>query len=155
ANYVRVDHLDRPAARAALERPIEEWNRRLQEGERPYAIESALVETVIDAAAAGGLALGEGAGPGAPEEIEAPFLQLVMERLWRATVDAGARELTVARLQRLGGAQRIVENHLLDALRTLSPREQSVAADLFRFLVTRSKTKIAQTTTDLAEWTGR
>jgi WD40 repeat protein len=155
ANYVRVDHLDRPAARKAIERPIDEWNWRLPEGERPYAIEQALVEGVIDAAAAGGLALGEGAVPGALEEIEAPFLQLVMERLWRATIDAGARELTLARLERLGGAQRIVENHLLEALRTLSAREQSVAADLFRFLVTRSKTKIAQTTTDLAEWTGR
>src|SRR5262249_23457208 len=54
ANYVRVDHLDRPAARAAIERPIEEWNRRLPEGERPYAIEPTLVETVIDAAASGG-----------------------------------------------------------------------------------------------------
>ena len=37
-----------------------------------------------------------------------------------------------------------------------SPRdEQAIAADLFRFLVTRSKTKIAHPASDLAEWTGR
>ena len=78
-----------------------------------------------------------------------------MERLWRATVEAGAHTLDLARLEALGGAQQIVENHLLEALGKLTPGEQAVAADLFRFLVTRSKTKIAHPASDLAEWTGR
>ena len=40
-----------------------------------------------------------GAEPDAAvDAIEAPFLQLVMERIWRATVAAGSRELTRARL---------------------------------------------------------
>ena len=47
-----------------------------------------------------------------------------MERLWRATVEAGGRELTLATLVQLGGAQRIVETHLVDALGALDPREQ-------------------------------
>ena len=79
----------------------------------------------------------------------------MLERLWRATVEAGAHTLDLARLEALGGAQQIVENHLLDALGKLTPGEQAVAADLFRFLVTRSKTKIAHPATDLAEWTER
>ena len=87
--------------------------------------------------------------------IEAPFLQLVLERLWRATVADGARTLTLTRLEALGGARRIVENHLLEALAKLTPTEQDVAADCFRFLVSRSKTKIAHPVSDLAEWTQR
>jgi WD40 repeat protein len=159
-NYVRIEHLSRAAARRAIQGPIREWNRRLSPGESPYSLEPALVATVIDAAATGGLTLGQSvpdAASDAPrgERIEAPFLQLVMERLWRATVSAAARDLTVAQLAQLGGAQQIVENHLLEALGALTAAEQAVAADLFRFLVTRSKTKIAHQATDLAEWTGR
>ena len=33
ANYVRVDHLDREAARDAIEGPVREWNRRLPPGD--------------------------------------------------------------------------------------------------------------------------
>jgi WD40 repeat protein len=160
ANYVRVDHLNRSSARHAIDGPIEEWNRRLPAGEPRYTLEPALAEAVIDAAAAGGLARRDRSDRpdrdlAAEDEVEAPFLQLVMERLWRATVDAGGRDLTLARLEQLGGAQRIVENHLLDALGALDAREQDVASDAFRFLVTRSRTKIAHDASDLAEWTKR
>jgi hypothetical protein len=158
ANYVRVEHLSRTAARQAIEEPVREWNRRLP-GEEPYTLEPALVEAVIDAAATSELALvPTGAEPtlsAARERVEAPFLQLVLDRLWRATVEAGSRTLTLARLESLGGPQRIVENHLLDALGALGTRDRGVAADLFRFLVTRSKTKIAHPASDLADWSGR
>jgi WD40 repeat protein len=157
ANYVRIEHLDRDAAREAITGPVEEWNRRLPAGEAPYSVEPALVDAVVDAAAAGELTGADGAAGEAPrgDAIEAPFLQLVMERLWRATVAAGGRALTLARLEELGGAQRIVDNHLREALRALTRREQGVAADCFRYLVTRSKTKIAHPASDLAEWTRR
>ena len=159
ANYVRVEHLDRAAARRAIEGPVDEWNRRHGD-EPPYTLEPALVDAVIDAAADGELALVRNgaratAAPSSNGGVEAPFLQLVMERIWRATSDAGEHDLTLARLEALGGPQRIVENHLLEALGTLTADEQAVAADLFRFLVTRSKTKIAHPASDLAEWTGR
>jgi hypothetical protein len=129
ANYVRVDHLDRKAAREAIEGPVREWNGRLPAGEKPYVVEPALVETVIEAAAAGRVGLTEGGDGAVPEAaaadgVEAPFLQLVLERLWRATVEAGAHTLDLARLQSLGGAQRIVENHLLEALGKLTPQSR-------------------------------
>ena len=159
ANYVRVPHLDRAGARRAIEGPVEVWNRR-SPGEPPYELEPGLVEAVLDAATIGRLALvrsggeTEALGDG-QQQVEAPFLQLVMERLWRATADAGSHSLSLAGLAALGGPQQIVENHLLEALGALTPNEQAVAADLFRFLVTRSKTKIAHQVTDLSEWTGR
>lgn len=148
ANYIRVEHLSRAAAREAIVRPIVEWNRRLPENEPRYLLEPALVEEVIDAAASGGLTR-----TARTEGIEAPFLQLVMQRLWRAAVDSESHELNRATLERLGGAHEIVEHHLLDALDGLNRREQLVAAMLFRFLVTQSKTKISHSAGDLAEWT--
>jgi WD40 repeat protein len=157
ANYLRVDHLDPDAAREAIEGPIEAWNRAHPDDE-PYTIEPALTQGVIDAAAGGGLTMTGGGDRPAVEEapgdrVEAPFLQLVLERLWRATVADGAHAVTVARLQQLGGARRIVENHLLDALARLTPRQRDIASDCFRFLVSSSKTKIAHPAADLAEWT--
>jgi hypothetical protein len=119
ANYVRVEHLAREAAREAIEGPVAEWNRHLPAGEPPYAVEPALVDAVVDATAAGRLALGEGVDDAAAQAvggdaIEAPFLQLVMERLWRATIASGSHALTRAGLEALGGAQRIVD-HLREA----------------------------------------
>ena len=158
-NYLRVDHLDRGAAREAIEEPIVAWNNTLVEGERQFEIEPALVEAVLAATAVGGLTLtadsesspAETAG----DRVEAPFLQLVLDRIWRDAVAGGQHRLTLARLNALGGARRIVENHLLDALGRLTPQEQDIASDCARFLVSRSKTKIAYTGSDLAEWTGR
>ena len=160
ANYVRVEHLSRAAARLAIEGPIERWNERLAEGEEPYSVDRALTDAVVEAAGAGRLAFTDAAGGAVPEAatadaVEAPFLQLVLDRLWRATVDAGAHRLDLARLQSLGGAEQIVRSHLLEALARLTPAEQAVAAELFRYLVTRSRTKIARPASDLAEWTKR
>jgi WD40 repeat protein len=158
SNYLRVDHLDRDAARRAIVGPIDAWNA-LAADEAPYEIAPALVDEVIDAAVGGRLVFaGDGdavAADAARDRVEAPFLQLVLERLWRDALARGDRTVTLARLEALGGARRIVENHLLDALGALTPAEQAVAADAFRFLVTRSKTKIAHPASDLAEWTNR
>ena len=155
ANYVRVDHLDLASAREAIEGPIEAWNRSLPEGEQPFEIEPALVQAVLDKTAGEGLTLTAGSEtPGAEasgDRVQAPYLQLVLERLWRDTVADGAHTLTLARLEALGGVTRIVENHLLDALGRLTPSEQDVAADCFKVLVSSSKTKFARSVSDLAE----
>src|SRR5262249_43330047 len=139
ANYVRVDHLDRRAAREAICGPIDAVNRTLAAGEPRYAVEPMLVRAVLRATATGGGlplgAHGDGPEPAAEgDRIAAPFLQLVLERLWRETTARGERTLTKARLDGLGGARRIVANHLLDALGRLEPAEQDAAADCFRYL---------------------
>jgi hypothetical protein len=158
-NYLRVDHLDLAAARDAIEGPVGAWNRTLLPGEEPYYVEGALVQALLATTAGSALAAAAGepegvaAGPGA--RIEAPFLQLVLERLWEETVADGSHTMELAVLEELGGARRIVENHLLEALDLLGTREQDIASECFRFLVTTSKTKLAQPAADLAEWTRR
>ena len=154
ANYVRIEHLNRVGGKDAIERPIEEYNNRLPPEAERYSVEPALVKAVLDAATAAPESANGAATPAA-DEIETPFLQLVMERLWHATVDAGGHALTVKTLDDVGGARRIVETHLVNALGRLAPGEQEVAAEAFRYLVTRSRRRVVQSLSDLAEWLGR
>ena len=161
SNYLRVDHLDRPSARRAIEGPAEQHAFRLPEDEEPVTIEPALVDAVLDQVRTGRLTLGEAsaaattaADPGG-DRVETPFLQLVMERLWTTTVQRGERRLSLATLEELGGAERIVSCHLSEVLAQLGPERERLAAEVFAFLVTPSMTKIAQAPSDLAYWTRR
>ena len=121
------------------------------------AIEPALVERVLDEVGAGqiepalgGLGAVESAEDGA--RIEAPYLQLVMQRLWDEERAVGSDTLRADTLDRLGGAQQIVEEHSESALGELTPDEEDVAARLFNHLVTPSGTKIAHELDDLVDF---
>jgi WD40 repeat protein len=151
-----IGPLDREAARHAIVGPL-----RTFEGSGPKDAEPELVEAVLDQVAAGQLVL-EGAGQGRVEQdggapatraIEAPYLQLVLARLWEEERDP--HTLRLATLERLGGAEAIVRRHLDTALAGLDEPERLVAADALRYLVTPSGTKIALGPDDLASFTGR
>jgi WD40 repeat protein len=153
-NSLRLDHLDREAARAAVLGPLETFERLT--GEHVGA-EPDLVEAVLDEVATGRLELVE-AGRGRQEggtqdaRIEAPFLQLVLERLWDAEREAGSDTLRLETLLALGGADAIVREHLDRALAGLGSEQKDVAASIFDRLVTPSGTKIAHRAADLAEY---
>jgi WD40 repeat protein len=154
ANYLRLDHLDRRAGNDAITKPVERYNEVAGES---IALEPALVEGVLDQTSAGKVDLGDaGRGLAAGEQdesrIEAPYLQLVLERIWEEERGAGSSSLRSETLARLGGAQSIVRTHLHRAVDALSPDEKDVAADVFRYLVTPSGTKIAHGVGDLAEY---
>lgn len=153
-NSLRLDHLDRESARAAVLGPLETFERLT--GEHVSA-EPELVEAVLDEVATGRLELVE-AGRGRQEagaqdaRIEAPFLQLVLERLWDAEQEAGSDTLRLETLLALGGAEAIVREHLDRALAGLGSEQKDVAASIFDRLVTPSGTKIAHRAADLAEY---
>ncbi len=154
ANTLRLDRLDRPAARAAIVRPVARFAELTGES---VAVEDELVERVLDEVGAGLIepALG---GLGAVEggddatRIEAPYLQLVMQRIWDEERAAGSSMLRGETLDRLGGAQHIVEEHLEGALEELTSAQKDIAARLFNHLVTPSGTKIAHEIADLADF---
>ena len=75
-----------------------------------------------------------------------------MQRLWEEERAAGSDVLRVETLERLGGAQRIVEEHLEGAMGELTDAQKDVAARLFNHLVTPSGTKIAHELSDLADF---
>jgi WD40 repeat protein len=156
-NYLRLPHLDRTAAREAILGPIDRYNESAGDGR--VQIELALVGAVLDQVAAGKVEVGQ-AGRGGVDEttasagIEAPYLQLVMERLWEAETAAGSDLLRLETLDRLGGADQIVRDHLDRALMALAPEQRDVAAAVFNHLVTPSGAKIAHDASDLAGYVG-
>ena len=145
ANQLRLEHLDRSAGRAAILGPIERWNE-LTDDE--IAVEPALVDAVLDEVSAGRV---DGIGSDR-DRIEAPYLQLVLERIWDAERADGSSTLRLSTLRGLGGAASIVREHLQGALDALDRREQDVAASMFEHLVSPSGTKIAHRASDLATY---
>jgi CHASE2 domain-containing sensor protein len=160
-NYIRVQHLDRAAARAAIVRPLEELTRLEGAEAEPFGAEEQLVERVLEELAAGKVVVGsrgagtvEGGGEPGAGRIETPYLQLVLNRLWEEERRADSRTLRTATLESLGGGEAIVRSHLDDALSALSPGEQAATSRLFHYLVTPSGTKIAHHRADLAAYAG-
>jgi WD40 repeat protein len=158
-NYLRVEHLSHEAARAAIEGPITQYNKLVHNGTR-FSIEPELVDAVLQQVRTGQLVVGQtgsGAVKGAHREpgssqIETSHLQLVMTRLWNEETSQGSRTLRFTTLERLGGAEHIVQAHLNEAMSTLSRKDRDLAARVFNQLVTPSGTKIAHTVKDLAEY---
>ncbi len=161
-NYLRIEHLRPKAARAAIEGPLEHYNRLMAADEQRVGIEPALVEAVLEQVKAGQVVLGTagrgiaGVGAVTPPEalIETPYLQMVTTRLWDEEMRAGSRILRLETLNRLGGAEHIVRTHLDTMMDVLAPNEQDAAARVFHYLVTPGGTKIAHTASDLAQYAG-
>ena len=58
-NYLRIEHLDRKAARTAIENPIKQYNRLHAENGEQVSIEPKLVDAVLEQVATGQVILGE------------------------------------------------------------------------------------------------
>ncbi|HET7048955.1 MAG TPA: hypothetical protein VFI54_11875, partial [Solirubrobacteraceae bacterium] len=160
-NYLHLEYLTRDAAREAIEKPVEIYNADHPEHE-PITLDEDLADAVLDEVRRGNIELGTrradrdgGTWPGAnADEIETPFLQLVMSRLWECELAAGSRVLrTVTLNDDLGGAETIVRNHVDRALTGLAGEELEAATDIFHDLVTPSGVKVAHTAGDLAQMT--
>lgn len=159
ANMQRLSHLRVGAAKVGIVKPLTVYNERHPEAAgRPVSIEPPLVEAVLEQTAPGQLSItATGATARAAVEVEeghveAPYLQLVLERLWSEEIGSGSRELRLETLERLGGAQKIVRTHLDQVLDRLDPRDQELCARIFDRLVTPSGAKIACTLSDLAAY---
>ena len=155
-NYFHLGYLTRDAAREAIERPIP----------KGVAVGEGLTGAVLNDVRRHNLELGAGrqAEEGGPQsntladEIEAPFLQLVMERLWDKEKQRWEqwpdepRELRRSTLEdEMGGAATIVAEHFDRALKGLSTAQRNTATEIFSELVTPSGARIAHTANDLAE----
>ena len=156
ANRLRLEHLTRDQARRAIVGPLERFAQLAPE-EQGVGIQPELVDAVLDGVSAGSLVhSGRGRGvaatSAATDQIEAPYLQVVMQRLWETEHAQGSRLLRLETLERLGGPQRIVEEHLARALAVLTPTQKELAARMFNQLVTPSGTKIAHSDADLARY---
>ncbi len=150
-NTLVLEHLTPADARAAVEGPIATLNR--QRG-TSYSVEPGLTDEVLKQVQAGNVSRGESTGVGTvgheEQGIETAFLQLVLKRLWDEEIRHESATLRRTTLDGIGGASRIVQIHVDRVMATLADdRERAIAARLFRYLVTPSRTKIAQHTGDL------
>jgi WD40 repeat protein len=156
-NTLRLDYLDEKSARQAVELPLRRYND-FTSPDNPMDIEPELVNMVIAQSRADRDRVGAGhdseradiKGAGGGSGIEAPFLQLVMTRIWSEERARHSTKLHAQTLTDLGGAKTIVRDHVEVVLDHLAPADQELAAAAFQYLVTPSGTKIAHKPSDLA-----
>ena len=151
---LRLEHLDRESASEAVLLPVERYNSDRPES-LPWSVEPALVESLLDQVAAGQVRVtrhGDDDGERMVEHglIEAPYLQLVLLRLWFEETAAGSHVLRRETLDRLGGAEAIVREHLDRVVAAFPLEDHPVLAAVFGHLVTPGGTKIAHRASDLA-----
>ncbi|MGF1937592.1 MAG: WD40 repeat domain-containing protein [Nostoc sp. ChiQUE02] len=166
-NPLQIKQLEEDSEIADLVKPIEEPS---DQTSQAIAIEPELVEEVLNQVQVGMVSLietdqGRISIPSTSQgnvEIEAPFLELVMERLWKEEIGKkGSRCLRLETLNQFSipeknitGAQRIANEHLSEQMNILSDRERNAMATVFKYLVSAGGTKIAYPLLDLPETTG-
>ncbi len=162
-NRLRVEHLNKKSAYEAIEKPVTKYYNRIVPTDQSVSVEPALVEEVLQQIIQSQEDLRGGNGRGGLDKhrtqlekrIEAPYLQLVMTRLWEEEKNAGSRSLRPETLnEKLGGVKKIVKGHLNEAMRSLSESEKDIVASIFQYLVTPSGTKITYPALELAKPTG-
>jgi hypothetical protein len=156
-NMLRLDHLDRDSAKEAITKPLDVYNNSANGG-GAITIESSLISAILDdlqaqvddEVPASDKRVSQEKPPGA---IETPFLQMVLTRLWDEEHAAKSHALRMQTYAKLGRATNIAKTHLDTIMKKLTDDEQQAAANVFRYLVTPSGTKIAQEAAALASWT--
>lgn len=136
SNLLRLDRLDRAAGKAAILGPLARYAELTGD---EFTAEDELVESVLDEAST-------------ETGVEAPYLQLVLERLWERERESDSRVLRLATFREIGGARAIVREHVHGALGRLPLAEQEAAARVVRQLVTPSGRKVSHEPSDLAEY---
>lgn len=167
-NTMRLEHLDETSARLAVTGPLERHNATAPQDEA-WSIEPTLVDELLQQVRTGRVRVDSSGHSPAPESdaevtvpagtvtgtasgdvrIEAPYLQLVLKRLWDEETARGSRVLRASTLHELGGAERIVRQHLDRVVARFTPAEVDLMLDAFGHLVTPSGSKIAHTARDL------
>jgi WD40 repeat protein len=140
SNYLHLDDLDERGARAAIEEPL----RRSGNG---ASIEPELIAHVLQDVRRDGTGNGQ-------SRYEAAHLQYLLRRLWDEEAKQGSHALRLATLDSLGGSEAIFERHFEEAVAGLGSAEQDALARAFRFLVTSTGTKRAESAADLADLAG-
>jgi hypothetical protein len=148
SNTLELGHLDWNSAKEAIKRPIDQYYNKEVSPEEAFDIEEQLIEQVLEEVSRRNNHNGR---------IEAPYLQLVMESLWKKEKDTGSRRLRLQTLTELRGAAGIAERHLNEKMELLSKNERDleIAANVFHYLVTPSGGKQAYSAFDLAELANR
>ena len=142
---VELRHLDEPAVREAIARPLDVWNSRHA---THVDLDANFADVLIDQLRPKDAEVHRQQSG----RIELAYLQLALEKIWEAEGGAGATALRTATLTgRLRGVQEISRRHVDDVLNRLTEPQQVLCATAFDRLVTPSGGKILYATADLAK----
>jgi WD40 repeat protein len=149
-NYLRLDFLSADAARQAVLKSVDAYNS-ATDGVPAVTIHGQLLDRVIAEVRRGRVGGETPAGDKVDDPpVEMAYLQLVMKRLWDEERENDSHELRLATLERLGGSEAIIRQHLDDVMATRPDEQRDAWADAFRFLVTSGGRKIAMTIDELS-----
>ena len=151
-NSLELAHLEESAVREAIAGPIEVYNRDHTD-HAPIVVEDAFVDGLVGQLKEVEAGVGKGAVDAQARDIELPYLQLALTKIWEAAGDAGAKRLDAGILQRRSVRQ-IVRDHVDEVLGALAPEDQALCARMFDRVVTPSGAKIAMKAADLAVLAG-
>ncbi|MDJ0899955.1 MAG: hypothetical protein QNJ55_14210 [Xenococcus sp. MO_188.B8] len=161
---LEIKHLDRKSAYQAIAEPIKTYNKQVQSN-KSVEIKPELIKSVLEGVSQLVTTKNGRAGTKDPNiEIEAPYLQLVMTRLWEE-MDPTSRCLDLELLMNFAdrrfranqnkkiksAVKRISREHLDTALEQLSDHKKDILSNIFQYLVTPSETKYAYSLYDLAK----
>ena len=146
-------------AKEAITGPVAVYNA-LRADERAIkqdiTIEPDLVSAVVDEVRSGRIGDEDALGrvPTESTEIDPPYLQLVMKRLWEYETGSGSSALRRDTLRALNGAATIVKTYFDEIMSELSADDQEISSAMFAHLVTPSGFKVPHSVDDLASYAG-
>jgi WD40 repeat protein len=155
---LRVGFMNSANARLAIECPIERINQD-RPADRAVALEPGLIEAILAdqyLAAENAPAREQRASvPGSEKDgpgINTPFLQLALTRLWREDIEgSGGNVLKLDTfITKLGGARRIIEDHVLWVMNGLTPDERLLADAIAPHLTSPDGAKVPSSAKALA-----
>jgi len=140
-NSLRVALPTRKATRDLILKSLQSYNASFATDDR-IEIEPALLDEVIKQVT-----------KDKTDQVEIPFLQLVMMKIFEKEIGEGSRVLRLQTLETLGGARGTVARHLDKFMSTQTVAEQRVAMEIFKYLVSPSETIVAYSASELASVT--
>lgn len=154
-NTISIQGLSRTDAAEAIRGPVEQFNK--LHGTR-YKVTDDFVERLLNQVSASKISRNKKTGSQASEsatipddeEIEAPFLQLSLQKLWQVMIDRHYDGLTGDLLKRMQPSQ-IVEEHFSAVIDRWKSRHNELAIILDR-MVTSGGHKIAYSLPDLEQF---
>lgn len=153
-----------------LDEKVSKSNQKVSKSNQAIKIEPALIEEVLKQTQTERFRWGEPAQGKLSENdspsksqlemsIETPVLQLVMTRLWQEELKAHSHWLSSKTFDdfddpknKLTSAEKIANDYLDVKLNRLSLIRREIAANIFQYLVTPSRAKIAQVDLDLIDY---
>ena len=153
-NTLELRLLDRSAAREAILSPLEQWRKLGLPGlaaEPAEALVTELLDQTDQAALRAGNVGAAAAEAATRGRVETAFLQLALQRLWDVELAAKSPAMRVETLngKSLDGVRGVVKAHLHEALGQFTNDQRQCLALMFRYLVTPSGGKQANSAVDL------